>query len=96
MHLYSLFTFHLTAYGIAAADVVQEEQTPCAAQYTEETRSALVKQLMDLVDTGIARLQEQGFTEDTTYGEKRWHEPFFLGEKRWHDSFFSWEGEALA
>ena len=53
--------FSLQAYGLAAADVVQEEQTPCAKNYSSETKQELVKQLVELGKGGAERLKKHGF-----------------------------------
>jgi len=54
----------LSAYGIALADVVHEEQVPCALEYTSQNIKELNSQLHNLKVKSVDKLMAQGFPED--------------------------------
>lgn len=54
----------LSAYGMALADVVHEEQEPCGLHYSVEN-SNVIRQRLDTISAECtAKLIQQGFTED--------------------------------
>ncbi|EGV60399.1 5-oxoprolinase [Yamadazyma tenuis] len=55
----------LSAYGIALADVVQENQKPCHEKYTEQSRDQLLIDCENLVTTVKAKLIEQSIEENS-------------------------------
>ncbi|CAG9570659.1 unnamed protein product [Danaus chrysippus] len=54
----------LSAYGMALADVVQEEQAPCADVYKPENYPHLDEQIDTLSAVCREKLRAQGFTDD--------------------------------
>ncbi|EGD81795.1 5-oxoprolinase, partial [Salpingoeca rosetta] len=54
----------LSAYGLAAADVVKEEQQPSAAIFKPENNASLWKTLGELTAKAVDALKEQGFADD--------------------------------
>jgi N-methylhydantoinase A/oxoprolinase/acetone carboxylase beta subunit len=60
-----------SAYGLAVADVVHEEQMPCALLFTTDTQETLKQQLRGLTQKALAALALQHFTPDTVFGTIR-------------------------
>lgn len=56
------------AYGLAAADVVHEEQQPCAEIYSETSDASLWKSFQQLTKKAVHVLQQQGFTSKNIVG----------------------------
>ena len=54
----------LSAYGIALADVVHEEQAPCALEYVSQNVDEFNKRLEDLKVKATEKLMEQGFKRE--------------------------------
>lgn len=54
----------LSAYGMAVADVVHEEQIPCAATLTETSLDDLWNHIEELTQKAVAELVSQGFAEE--------------------------------
>ncbi|EDQ91076.1 uncharacterized protein MONBRDRAFT_15677 [Monosiga brevicollis MX1] len=54
----------LSAHGLAAADVVREEQEPCASVYSEKTASTLFQHIQQLATKARDALVAEGFSED--------------------------------
>lgn len=59
----------LSAYGMALADVVFEEQEPCAAVCNEENFKMIMKQLEDLAVSRRAAAEKDGFVSDEIHCE---------------------------
>ncbi|CDR45912.1 CYFA0S20e01728g1_1 [Cyberlindnera fabianii] len=55
----------LSAYGISLADLVNEEQEPVSAVYTESSRDDLIAKAKSLYIKSQSSLQEQGAKSDT-------------------------------
>eukprot|EP00090_Calanus_glacialis_P029316 TRINITY_DN4705_c0_g1_i1.p1 TRINITY_DN4705_c0_g1~~TRINITY_DN4705_c0_g1_i1.p1 ORF type:complete len:1288 (+),score=342.01 TRINITY_DN4705_c0_g1_i1:47-3910(+) len=53
----------LSAFGMALADVVHEEQVPAALKYSEESQAEISKTVKDLEDKCRIKLKSQGFTD---------------------------------
>lgn len=62
IHRYSSI---LSAYGIFLADVVNEQQEPCSAVYSEESKSKLLERSKVLEQKAITTLQSQGVEKAT-------------------------------
>ncbi len=54
----------LSAYGMALADVVHEEQLPCSKPYAEENFADFQSTLLKLKAKCVEELSKQGFAED--------------------------------
>ncbi len=54
----------LSAYGMGLADVVKEQQLPCAVQLTADTIPGLASKLASLADSVRLELLRQSFAED--------------------------------
>lgn len=54
------------AYGLAAADVVKEAQTPCASLYTPQTHAELWKRVLELAEDVRSKLESEGFDGEHT------------------------------
>lgn len=63
----------LSAYGMALADVIHEEQKPCALEYSVENLAKLNRNLDELADTCVRQLKAQGFHEDKIRTERFLH-----------------------
>lgn len=61
IHRYSSI---LSAYGIALADVVQEDQKPCHEVYNETSKQHLLEECKGLVGKAKEKLVEQSIAED--------------------------------
>ena len=66
----------LSAYGMALADVVHEEQSPCALEYCEANLEKLDLQLDQLRDKAVDKLMLQGFSKPNIYTERYLHMRF--------------------
>ena len=66
----------LSAYGMALADVVHEEQSPCALEYCEANLEKLDSQLDQLRDKAVDKLMLQGFSKPNIYTERYLHMRF--------------------
>lgn len=65
----SRFSGILSAYGLAAADVVEEVQEPSAATLEASSYAAIAQRLRGLAETSVAKLQAQGFSMDQIFVE---------------------------
>ena len=63
----------LSAYGMALADVIHEEQAPCALEYSDENMPELNKMLGELSEKCKVALLSQGFDKDQIKTEKYLH-----------------------
>ncbi len=63
----------LSAYGMALADVIHEEQTPSALEYSEANMADLRDELDSLGKKCVAKLRDQGFPEDKIATERFLH-----------------------
>eukprot|EP00045_Choanoeca_perplexa_P014632 m.173740 g.173740 ORF g.173740 m.173740 type:complete len:1257 (+) comp16743_c0_seq1:48-3818(+) len=54
----------LSAYGLAAADVVREEQEPSAASFTPESSKQLWARVLELAETAKTALEKEGFATE--------------------------------
>ncbi|CAH6723255.1 5-oxoprolinase [[Candida] jaroonii] len=66
IHRYSSI---LSAYGIALADIVQEDQKPCHEVYGDKTRDELLDKCKSLVTNVKQQLLAQGVNENTIEAE---------------------------
>lgn len=66
----------LSAYGMALADVVHEEQAPCALEYSEENLGKLNGLLDELSNNAIGKLSSQGFSRANIHTERYLHMRF--------------------
>ena len=66
----------LSAYGMALADVVHEEQAPCALEYTDENLRKLNGLLDKLSSNAIEKLISQGFSRSNIHTERYLHMRF--------------------
>ncbi|GAB1602003.1 5-oxoprolinase-like [Argonauta hians] len=57
------FSAILSAYGMALADVVHEEQVPCAVSYETDSIASIDQQILTLIDNCKEALMKQGFAE---------------------------------
>ncbi|KAG7914235.1 hypothetical protein KL905_005430, partial [Ogataea polymorpha] len=57
----------LSAYGISLADVVNEQQIPCAKVYSETARDELIKQADKLKEKALMELKAQGVNSETVF-----------------------------
>ena len=58
----------LSAYGLAAADVVHEEQQPSAAVFGDASKADLWQSFQNLTRRAVDALRAQGFAEDKIVG----------------------------
>ncbi|EEB95018.1 hypothetical protein MPER_06078, partial [Moniliophthora perniciosa FA553] len=58
------FSSILSAYGMALADRVFEQQEPCSSVYSNETKSHLLSRIERLRGEVVDELKRQGFSED--------------------------------
>ena len=63
----------LSAYGMALADVVHEEQAPFAGEYTQENFTSLDEKMDELSSACVAKLREQGFGDKNIVTEAYLH-----------------------
>ena len=63
----------LSAYGMALADVIHEEQVPCALEFNQQNMQKLNQTLEELAKKCTAALNEQGFSYDQIKTEKYLH-----------------------
>ncbi len=61
----SRFSGILSAYGIGLADVVKEDQAPCACTLSPASHDALADKLSKLADDIVSGLEAQRFPRDT-------------------------------
>ena len=66
----------LSAYGMALADVVHEEQSPCALEYCEDNLGKLESLLDNLSKKSIENLLSQGFPKSNIETERYLHMRF--------------------
>merc|ERR1712038_2213244 len=66
----------LSAYGMALADVVHEEQSPCALEYCEENFDKLDSLLDELSSKASDKLISQGFSKNNINTERYLHMRF--------------------
>lgn len=73
IHRYSSI---LSAYGLALADRVYEEQEPCAATYSAASASEFSSRLDEIGSRVKAELSKQGFADDQIQLERMLHMRF--------------------
>ena len=59
----------LAAYGLAAADVVREEQEPSAAVFSLDTSKQLWGRVLELAETAKTALEKEGFATEAIVGK---------------------------